>query len=501
MSIFEMLMHGFSVSLSPGIMLAAFVGVIIGTMTGVLPGIGPVGATALLLPLSYGMDPLPALIMFAGIYFGSMYGGSTTAILVNVPGESASVVTCLDGYAMAKKGRGGAALSIAAIGSFVAGTIGLIGLTLFAPVLAKVALAFGPPEYFAVAFLGLIILSNLTGTSMIRSALMVLVGIMLGTIGQDPLAGINRFTFNVNELQRGIDFAILAMGVYGLGEVLSSISERKRKVIMEKVRFRELYPNRQELKRSIAPIFRGGILGFLTGLIPGPSSVISSFSSYAMEKKISKHPEEFGNGAIEGVAGPESANNAASSATMIPLLSLGIPFSATSALLLSGFLIHGITPGPTLINQHPDLFWGLIASMYIANMLLLIINLPLVGIFASVLRTPIHILMPIIAIITLTGAYAVNNSIFDLGLLLFFGVLGVFMKIAGFEMAPLVIGIVLGPIMEPGLIQGLIVSNGSILALFTRPLSGTLLGIAVLIIVYKIVNWAILKSKNRVKEI
>lgn len=496
MDTLALLLHGFSVSLLPANLLASTVGVIIGTLTGILPGLGVTGAIALLLPISFGMDAVTALILFSGIYYGAMYGGSITSILVNVPGEAASVVTCIDGYAMAKKGRGGAALAIAAIGSFVAGTIGLIGLTLFAPALSTAALSFGPPEYFAVAFLGLIILTNLSGKSPLKSALMVLIGIMLGTIGLDPLAGVDRFTFRIDELSRGIDFAVVAMGIFGVGEVLSTIIEPESKTVLQKVRFRELYPNKQEIRRSVAPIIRGGLIGFLTGLIPGPSATLSTFLAYTAEKRLSKHPEEFGHGAIEGVAGPESANNGASSATMIPLLALGLPFAPPSALLLSGFIIHGITPGPALMTQHPDLFWGLIASMYIGNVLLLIINLPLVGVFASLLKTPINILMPIVIIVTLTGAFAVNNSMFDLGLLLVFGVLGFFMKYTGFDLAPLAIGIVLGPTLEKGLIQGLIIENGKIGSLFTRPLSGTLLVISMLLILFMVIKFIIIKIKS-----
>lgn len=496
-----MIAHGFSVSLTIQNLIACIIGVIIGTLTGVLPGLGVTGAIALLLPLSYGMDATSALIMFAGIYYGAMYGGSTTSILVNLPGEAASVITAIDGHAMAKKGRAGAALAIAAIGSFVAGTLGLIGLTLFAPPLAKAALAFGPPEFFAIAILGLIILSNLTGTSVLKSILMVFVGIMLGTIGTDTIAGVNRFTFNIDELQRGIDFAVLAMGIFGIPEVISAITEPSQDAIIQKVRFRELYPNKEEIKRSLAPMFRGGVVGFLCGLIPGPSATISTFLSYALEKRWSKHPEEFGKGAVEGVAGPESANNAATSATMIPLLSLGLPFAPPSALLLTGFIIHGITPGPTLITQYPSIFWGLIASMYIGNILLLIINLPLVGVFASLLKTPIQILMPVITIITLTGAYAVNNSLFDLWLLILFGVTGYFMKKGGYEPAPLAIGLVLGPTLERGLTQGLIMGDGNLLYFFIRPISGTILVITLLILSFIVVRWLGITLKKRTAEV
>lgn len=496
MDILQMLINGFYVSLVPMNLLACIIGVLIGTMVGVLPGIGPVGAIALLLPFSFTMDAVSSLIMFAGIYYGSLYGGSTTSILLNVPGEASAVVTCIDGYAMAKKGRAGAALAIAAIGSLIAGTMGLIGLTFFAPVMSRIAITFGPPEYFAIAALGLIVLMKLTGTSIIKSGLMVVVGIMLGTVGLDTLTGISRFTFDVDELQRGMEFSIVAMGLFGIGEILDSLVMAKRQNGVQSFRFRELYPNKEECRRSITPIFRGGFIGFLIGLIPGPSGIISTLASYVVEKKRSKHPEEFGQGAIEGVAGPEAANNAAASGTMIPLLSLGLPFSGVSAILLSGFLMHGIIPGPTLITQYPDLFWGLIASMYIGNVILLIVNLPLVGIFARLLTIPINILMPIVLIITMTGAYSINNSFFDLFLLIVFGVIGFFMKQTGYEPAPLVLGLILGPTLENGLAQGLIMGDGNPWFFLERPISGTILCIGIVLLIFHAISWLLKKKQS-----
>ncbi len=477
-----MLINGFYVSTSPANLLACTIGVLIGTLVGVLPGIGPIGAIALLLPFSFNMDATASLIMLTGIYYGSMYGGSTTSILLNVPGEASSVVTCLDGYAMAQKGRAGAALAVAAIGSLIAGTMGLIGLTFFAPILSRFAVTFGPPEYFAIAVLGLLILMKLTGTSMLKSGLMVAIGIMLGTVGLDSLTGITRFTFDIDELQRGLEFSIVVMGLFGVGEILDTLVRANSPNVAQLFKLRELYPNKEECRRSIMPIFRGGVIGFFVGLIPGPAATISTFVSYAVEKKKSKNPEEFGQGAIEGVAGPEAANNAAACATMIPLLSLGLPFSAVSAILLSGFMIHGIVPGPTLVTQSPNLFWGLIASMYIGNIILLIVNLPLVGLFAHLLKTPTNVLMPIVLIITMTGAYSINNSSFDLFLLIGFGIIGFFMKHAGYEPAPLALGLVLGPILENGLAQGLIIGDGNPWFFLTRPISGTILwgGIALL---------------------
>ncbi|MEN6566765.1 MAG: tripartite tricarboxylate transporter permease, partial [Veillonellales bacterium] len=360
MDVWSLLLQGFYISISPGNLSACIIGVLIGTLVGVLPGIDTVSTIAMLLPFSYGMDSTTALILFAGIYYGSKYGGSTTSILLNVPGEAASTVTCLDGYPMGQKGRGGAALAVAAIGSFIAGTIGVIGLTLFAPPLAQAALAFGPPEYFALALVGLIVLTKLTGTSILKSGLMAAIGVMLGTVGLDSLSGISRFTFGIGELDRGFDLSILAMGVFGIGEILTVMTQPEAHPEIPRLKIRDLYPNREEWRRSVPAMFRGGIAGFLVGLLPGPAATISSFVSYALEKRCSKNPAEFGHGAIEGVAGPEAANNSAIAATMIPLLSLGLPFCGATAILLSGFMIHGITPGPALITQQPELFWGLI---------------------------------------------------------------------------------------------------------------------------------------------
>lgn len=484
-----MLLQGFYISVMPGNLLACTIGVLIGTLIGVLPGIDTVSTIALLLPFSYGMDSTAALIMFAGIYYGSKYGGSTTSILMNVPGEAASVVTCLDGYPMAQKGRGGAALAVSAIGSFIAGTIGVIGLTLFAPPLAQAALAFGPPEYFAIALIGLIVLTKLTGTSMLKSALMATIGIMLGTIGEDSLSGISRFSFGIDELDRGFNLSIVAMGIFGIGEILTVMTDYNHQSTVPSVHLRDLYPTKEECRRSVTPILRGGIVGFLVGLLPGPAATISSFTSYALEKRCSKNPTEFGHGAIEGVAGPEAANNSAISATMIPLLTLGLPFCGGTAILLSGFMIHGIIPGPALITEQPELFWGLIASMYIGNLLLLIINLPLVGIFVQLLKTPLNILMPLVAILTLTGAYSINNSVSDLIWIVFFGMIGFFLRRTGLEPAPLIIGIVVGPELERGLIQGLIICNGSIWNMCARPISGTILTLGVIFILYNTVRW------------
>lgn len=500
MSVMSNLMNGFVLALTPGNLFACFIGVLVGTIIGVLPGIGPVGAMSLLLPFSFGMDPGAGLIMLAGIYYGSMYGGSTTSILLNVPGESVSVVTCLDGYQMAKKGKAGAALSVAAIGSWVAGTLGVVGLMLFAPALGRFALSFGPPEYFAIALVGVLLLSNLTGDSFFKSFLMVIVGMMISTIGTDPLTGFNRLVFGMPELSRGIDMLPVAMGAFGLAEIFAIAVTPYTTEDMIKVKLKDLYPSKQELKESVGPILRGSLIGFPMGLLPGPAAVISSLISYKVEKTVSKHPDEFGHGAIAGVAGPESANNSASAGAMVPLLALGIPFTAPVAMLLGGLMIHGITPGPLFIKQNPELFWVVIASMYIGNVMLLILNLPLVGLFASLTKTPPNILMPIVTAIMLVGAYSVNNSTFDIGLLLIFGFFGYLLKMFDIPSAPLVIGLVLGGIFETGLRQGLVLVDGNFLNFFSRPISAVTLGFAILILVYMIIKNAVrLTTKQNLK--
>lgn len=482
LSTLQLLGQGFAACLSWTNILACIIGVLVGTLTGVLPGIGVSGAMALLLPLCYGMDATPAIIMLAGIYYGAMYGGSTTSILVNLPGEAASVITCIDGNQMARKGRAGAALSISAIGSFIAGTIGLIGLTLCAPVLARAALKFGPPEYFAISALGLVLLTNLTGKNPLKSLVMVCVGLMLSTVGVDSLHGISRFTFHIPSLMRGFEFGVVAMAVFGINDLFGTLVEPQEEMHIGHVSFRELYPSREEWRRSRGPILRGTLIGFLIGLMPGPAGTLASFTSYSLEKTLSKHKDEFGHGAIEGVAGPESSNNAASSAAMIPLLALGLPFAPPSALLLTGFTIHGITAGPSLITDHPEVFWGLVASMYLGNVFLIVINLPFVGVWASMLRTPANILMPIVMVVTFTGAYATNTSLTDMVVLLVLGVFAYFVTKFGYSMAPLSVGLVLGTTIEKGLIQGMLMCGGSFVTLMRRPLAGTILWIAIIIL-------------------
>ncbi len=458
------------IAFQPVNFLACFIGAVIGTLVGVLPGLGPAAAMALVIPMTLKLGPTAGLIMLAGIYYGSMYGGSTTSILVNVPGEPASVVTTLDGYAMARKGRAGAALAIAAIGSFVAGTFSVIALQFFAPVLARSALAFGPAEYFALTVLGVILLSNLTGKSQVKSLIMIMVGLMLSTVGFDPVGGVERFSFSLESAQGGISFIALTTGLFGVAEVLSIIAAKEEPLDLLPVRFRELYPNREEIKRSVAPVARGSVLGFLIGLLPGPAATMAAFASYGMERRLSKHRDEFGKGAIEGVAGPESANNAAAGGAMIPLLSLGLPFTPTTAVLLGGMLLHGITPGPLLLRDRPDVFWGVIGSFYLGNMMLLILNLPLVGIFAKIVRITPKYLMPTVLVLCVIGAYGDNGTLFDVWVMLGAGIAGYVMRKYNYEPAPLVVGLVLGPVMERSFRQTLIISRGNMSGLWDSPI-------------------------------
>lgn len=481
MEVIQQLIMGFSTAATPMNLLYALGGAFIGTIVGVLPGIGPLGAMAILLTFTLNMDATTAMIFFAGIYYGSMYGGSTTSILLNIPGEAASVVTCLDGYEMAKKGRAGAALTISAIGSFVAGTLSIIGLMFAAAALADTALKFGPPEFFAIGIVGLLILVRLSGGSLLKNLTMVLLGLAVSTIGTDKLIGLPRFTFNISELGQGVEFLPVAMGLFGIAEVMVNSVEKEESGEAIKVRMRDLLPKKSELKRSAGPIFRGSILGFFIGLLPGPSPVISTFVSYLTEKKLSKHPEEFGKGAIEGVAGPEAANNASVGGAYVPLLALGVPFTPAMAVVVGALMLHGITPGPTLILERPDLFWGVIASMYIGNLMLLVLNLPLVQLFVKITTIPKQVLLPLIILLCLVGVYSVNSSYVDLYLLAIFGVIGYLLRGVGYEPAPLVLALVIGPMMEVALRQSLMTSEGNIADLFFRPISGTLYAVALLV--------------------
>ncbi len=480
------LWQGFLIAFSPVNLLWCFIGCALGTAVGVLPGLGPAATIALLLPISMKMgSPVTAIILMSGIFYGAMYGGSTTSILLKIPGEAASVVTCIDGYEMAKQGRAGPALGVAAIGSFIAGTIGLLGMTVMAPPLAEAALKFGPPEYFALTVLGLLLATYLTGESALKGLIMAILGLILGSIGLDPLSGAVRFDFGVPDLQSNIDFVTLAMGLFGVGEILISLESSETASILT-TKIKNVFPTLADLARSAWAMVRGSVIGFLIGILPGGGAVLSSLVSYAVEKKVSDHPEEFGKGAIEGVAGPESANNAAASSSFIPLLTLGIPGNASTAMIFAALLIHGITPGPFLLKEHADVFWGVVASMYIGNVMLLVLNLPLVGVWAQLLRVPYAYMAPLIMVLTVVGVYSVNNSVFDIWVMLGFGIFGYLARKLKFDLGPLLLAFVLGPIMERSLRQGLLMSNGDFKVFFTRPISGALMGIAIVFVLYNL---------------
>jgi putative tricarboxylic transport membrane protein len=487
MEILDNLLSGFSHILGFEALFCCFMGVLIGTLVGVLPGIGPVGTMSLLMPFVYKTSPLMSVILLSGIYYGAMYGGSTTSILVNIPGEAASVVTCIDGYQMARQGRAGPALGIAAFASFIAGTAGLIGLALIAPPLASIALRFGPPEYFSLICLGLTILIYLASYSMVRAIMMALFGIMLGCVGLDSEYGAARFTFAVPELMDGIGLAPFVMGLFGISEVFLNIEENIKDRMTLVTKIKGIFPDLKDWKDSIMPIGRGSVLGFLLGILPGGGAVISSFVSYALEKKISKHPERFGHGAIEGVAAPEAANNSATAGAFIPLLTLGIPPNVIMAFLLGAFIIHGITPGPDLIPKHPEIFWGLIASMYVGNAMLLILNLPLIGLWVQVLKVPYRILFPLILLFCIIGVYSINNSTFEIGVMLIFGVLGYLMRKFEFEGAPMVLAFVLGPMFERSFRDSLLLSDGSFSIFFTRPIAAAGMVAVVLMIATSVI--------------
>jgi len=480
MEVLTSLMHGLGVAFQPGNLLWCFVGVFLGTVVGVMPGLGPAATIAMLLPLTFQMPPTTALIMLAGIYYGAKYGGSTTAILLNVPGESASVVTCLDGYQMARKGRAGAALGIAAISSFVAGTVGVLGLMLLAPPLAKFALSFSSPEYFALMALGLSMVVLLAGESLVKALLAMLVGLWLAGIGIDLFSDDSRFTFGMSEMLDGIDFVIVAIGVFALGEVIGNMEKRGESTLLPVPKgLRNLLPTWQELKACRFAFLNGSIIGFVIGVLPGAGSTIASFISYGVEKAVSKHPEKFGTGVPEGVAAPEGANNSETGGALVPLLTLGIPGSGTTAILLAAFVLWGLRPGPLMIQDNPELFWGLVASMYVGNIMLLVLNLPLIPVFAQILKLREYALYPVIFGISLIGVYSVSGSLFDCGLLAVFGLLGYLMRKLDYPSAPLILGLVLGDAMESALRQSLMMSQGSLSILVSRPMSATMLVLAV----------------------
>ena len=494
MDIIASLGLGFSVALDPINIFYCFIGVLLGTLVGVLPGIGPTATIAMLLPITFSLSPTAALIMLAGIYYGAQYGGSTTAILINLPGESSSAVTAIDGYQMAKKGRAGPALATAALGSFFAGTVATLLLAFFAPPLARAALSFGAPEYFALIVLGLLVSIALAHGSILKALGMIVLGLLLGMVGQDIYTGQPRFTFGVRELFSGLNFVSVAVGVFGVAEILRNLENEKNRDVMVKT-VKGLWLTKDDFKRIIAPVLRGTALGSLLGVLPGGGHILSSFASYSAEKRLSKHPEEFGHGAIEGVAGPESANNAAAQTSFIPLLTLGIPAHPVMALMVGAFILQGITPGPNVINDQPALFWGIIASMWIGNVLLVLLNLPLIGLWVKMLSIPYRALFPAIVLFACIGCFSINQNIFDIYAIGFFGVLGYVLIRFGCEPAPLLLGFVLGPLLEEHLRRAMIISRGDATIFVTRPISATLLALALLAVII-----AVLPSIRRKRQ-
>ena len=481
MDVITGLSQGFAVALQPVNLLSCFIGVFIGTLVGVLPGIGPTSALALLLPVTLSSTPEAGIIMMAGIYYGSMYGGSTTSILVNIPGEAASVVTCLDGHQMARQGRAGPALGMSALASFAAGTFAVVALMLVAPALARVAVVFGPAEYFSLMVLGLTLLTFLSQGSMAKALLMAAFGVVLGLIGADQITAQPRLTFDRLELLDGIGLIPVVMGLFGVAEILSNLEQDlKREVMM--ARIGGLWPTLADWKLAKWPILRGTVLGFFLGILPGGGAVIAAFASYALERKTSDTPERFGKGAIEGVAGPEAANNAAAGGAFIPLLTLGIPPNVVMALLLGAFVMHGLQPGPLLMMQRPDLFWGIVASMYIGNVMLLVLNMPLIGMWVQVLKLPYRVMFPLILMFCLVGVFASGSVVFDVFVMVVFGVLGYLMRKFGYEPAPLVLAFVLGPMLENNLRKSLMLSQGDFTFFVEKPISAVCLGLAVAVL-------------------
>jgi len=479
------LLLGFSVALQPSILVYAFFGCIVGTLVGMMPGLGPLAGISLLLPATFGLNPIIAMVLLGGVYYGAMYGGSTTSILMRIPGEAASVMTCIDGYAMTQNGRAGPALAIAAIGSFVAGTLGVVGLMFLAPTLAAWALAFGAPEFTALLLMGLFILAYMSGGSMLKTLAMAGLGLLLGMIGIDQMSGFTRFTYGVVELADGISIVPVAVGLFGVSEILLTAG-KEQPVQVQKPKLRELIPSRDEFRRSIGPIGRGSLLGFLIGVIPGSAHIISSFVSYGIERRLSRHPERFGHGAIEGVAGPESANNAASSGAFVPMMALGIPTSPITAVMIAAIMVHGIEPGPLLIVDQPELFWGFIASMYVGNVVLLILNLPMVGLFVNLLRIPYAYLYPCILAFCILGCYSVNNSMTDVWIMLVMGAVGYGLRKFDYDLAPVALGLVLSPMLELSLGQSLAMSAGDYAIFLERPIATTMLALGLVLFAFAI---------------
>lgn len=479
MELIEGLLGGFVTCLTPYNIGMAFIGCFLGTMIGILPGLGPSATMAILIPITFGMDATPAMIMMCAVYYGAMYGGSTTSILVNVPGESSSVVTAIEGYQLAKKGKAGTALGLSAIGSFVAGILGTIGLVAAAVPLAEVSLKFGPAEYFSLIIMGMLTIVFVGGKSIPKSLMSAAIGLGLGCVGADIVEGKDRFTYGIAELLDGIEFVVLVMGTFGIAEVLVS-AESFMKVEPIKVKFRELFPSIREILQCKWAILRGSVIGFIIGVLPGAGPTIASFVSYGTEKSLSREPEKFGTGAIEGLAGPESSNNAATSGAMVPMFALGIPGSGATAVMLGALILYGLKPGPLLFVENSSFVWAVMASMFIGNVILIIMNLPAVPLFASILRISYALIYPAILLVCIIGAYAVNSSLFDVGMMLIFGIAGYFMKRADIPPAPMLLALLLGPMMERALYQALNLSHGDMTTFVTRPISATLLAVSLL---------------------
>lgn len=486
MDTFTLLLNGFMTVLQPTYLVFAVIGCVLGTMVGVLPGLGPSAATAILLPITMAMNPTAAIIMLAAIYYGAMYGGTITSVLLNVPGEAASVVTCIEGYEMAKKGRAGSALAIAAIGSFIGGSVATLGLVMVAMPLTRFALSFGPPEFFALMVMGLSMVIGLAGRSLPRALISAILGLLLAQIGIDLVTGAPRFTFGMMELLDGFGIVPVVMGLFGIGEIFLNAEAKATQVFDTKMR--SLILSKKDIKDSAGPIARGTILGFFVGLIPGVGAIVPTYLSYAIEKRISRHPERFGTGVIEGLAGPETTNNAYANSALIPLFTLGIPSNATTAILMGALMMNGLVPGPLLFTEHPQFIWAVIASFFIGNLILLILNLPLIPIWVALLKVPYSILLTLVMGFCVVGAYSLSSSVFDIGAMLGFGILGYIFKKLDIPAAPLVLTLILGPLMERGLRQSLEMSRGDFSIFFLRPLSATLLAIAALIIITSTVS-------------
>ena len=479
---FQNLLLGFQIALDLNVLMYAFAGCIIGTLVGMMPGLGPLAGISLLLPATFGLNPIIAIVLLGGVDHGAMYGGSTTSILMRIPGEAASVMTCVDGYAMTQRGRAGAALAISAIGSFVAGTLGVLGLMFLAPTLAAFALRFGPPEYTALLMMGFFVLAYMSAGSMPKTLAMAALGLVTGMIGIDAMSGYTRFNFGLVELGDGVGIVPVAVGLFGISEILITAGQAEGPQV-QRPRFRELLPSRDELRRSVGPIARGSILGFLIGIIPGSAHVISSFVSYGIERRISKHPELFGKGAIEGVAGPEAANNSAATGAFVPMMALGIPTGPITAVMIAAVMVHGISPGPMLIQQQPELFWGFVASMYVGNTVLLILNLPMVGLFVNLLRIPYAYLYPAILCFCILGCYSVSNSTIDVWIMLIMGGIGYVLRKFGYDLAPVALGLVLAPMFELSLRQSLAMSAGDYSIFLQRPIALTMLILGLVLLI------------------